>query len=206
MKVEEGILEKHSMIFDKFHVQRGDQRVSTVARILLAIMWAFVLISLIPAAMGKITWLLYLNFFSYVKLAVTLIKYIPQVFITVVSSFGQKVFQVRFWVENSQIYILVMKCQFRQSPACSGICHKSAASTNILQQIPAISCSYLHSLCLSSNAVICFKTAVDICLIICASISQRMAARCICRRLALTLETIDFCQSMLWSLPEYSGD
>lgn len=63
-----------------FIYERGDQRVSNVARILLAVMWAFILFSLIPAAMGKITWLLYLNFFSYVKLAVTLIKYIPQAY------------------------------------------------------------------------------------------------------------------------------
>ena len=122
-------------------------------------MWAFVLISLIPAAMGKITWLLYLNFFSYVKLAVTLIKYIPQVFITMVSSLRQKVFQFRFQVENNQIYILVLKCLFqqtpvntgkhRQSPAFSGICHKYVATTNILQQ--KTGCNP----CLPETAVIC---------------------------------------------------
>ena len=43
-------------------------------------MWLFIFASLVPAVLSKITWLTYLNFFSYVKLAVTLIKYIPQAY------------------------------------------------------------------------------------------------------------------------------
>ena len=46
---------------------------------LLAVAWTFALVSLFVAVAGKITWLDYLYFFSYIKLAVTLVKYIPQV-------------------------------------------------------------------------------------------------------------------------------
>lgn len=58
--------------------ERDHQRVSYTCRAILAAMWLFVFISLIVAGAGSITWLQYLYFFSYVKLAVTLIKYIPQ--------------------------------------------------------------------------------------------------------------------------------
>uniref|UniRef100_H2YA02 Cystinosin n=1 Tax=Ciona savignyi TaxID=51511 RepID=H2YA02_CIOSA len=47
-------------------LQRGGQRVSIIATVLLSITW--------------ITWLEYLMVFSYVKLGVTLIKYIPQAY------------------------------------------------------------------------------------------------------------------------------
>lgn len=63
-----------------FMYERGDQRVSTVAKVLLALFWTFAGVSLVVAATGKITWLLYLNFWSYIKLAITLIKYIPQAY------------------------------------------------------------------------------------------------------------------------------
>ena len=36
-------------------------------------------VSVVLAATSVITWLRFLNFFSYIKLGVTLIKYIPQV-------------------------------------------------------------------------------------------------------------------------------
>lgn len=39
----------------------------------------FALISLFVAVAKTITWLDYLYYFSYIKLAVTLIKYVPQV-------------------------------------------------------------------------------------------------------------------------------
>jgi len=42
-------------------------------------MWLFLIISLFIAVSRRISWLLYLYFFSYIKLAITLIKYIPQV-------------------------------------------------------------------------------------------------------------------------------
>lgn len=59
--------------------QRGGQRVSWTALILLLLAWAFALISLFVAVAKQITWLDYLYYFSYIKLAVTLIKYVPQV-------------------------------------------------------------------------------------------------------------------------------
>ncbi|KAM3876239.1 cystinosin [Diretmus argenteus] len=58
--------------------ERGDQKVSRVTMGLLVIAWLFALVSLFVAVANKITWLDYLYYFSYIKLAVTLIKYIPQ--------------------------------------------------------------------------------------------------------------------------------
>ena len=41
--------------------------------------WIFALVTLFIAVGKVITWLSYLYYFSYIKLGVTLIKYIPQV-------------------------------------------------------------------------------------------------------------------------------
>lgn len=60
--------------------ERGGQRVSWTARFLLVIGWIFAFVCLFLAVAAKITWLDYLYCFSYIKLAVTLIKYIPQVY------------------------------------------------------------------------------------------------------------------------------
>ncbi|KAM9384408.1 cystinosin isoform 1-T2 [Pholidichthys leucotaenia] len=60
--------------------ERGGQRVSRTAVILLVIGWLFALISLFVAIANKITWLDYLYYFSYIKLGVTLIKYVPQAY------------------------------------------------------------------------------------------------------------------------------
>lgn len=60
--------------------ERGGQRVSWIAMFLLAVGWTFALVSLILAAVRQITWLDYLYYFSYIKLAVTLIKYVPQAY------------------------------------------------------------------------------------------------------------------------------
>ncbi|XP_015260633.1 PREDICTED: cystinosin isoform X2 [Cyprinodon variegatus] len=60
--------------------ERGGQTVSWTARCLLLIGWTFALISLFVAVAQKITWLQYLYYFSYIKLAVTLIKYVPQAY------------------------------------------------------------------------------------------------------------------------------
>jgi hypothetical protein len=59
--------------------QRGNQRVSWTARGFLAVFAAVVLISLILAWTDVIKWLDFLSYCSYVKLAITLIKYVPQV-------------------------------------------------------------------------------------------------------------------------------
>ncbi|XP_060887499.1 cystinosin [Labrus mixtus] len=60
--------------------ERGSQKVSWTALFLLLIGWTFALISLFLAVAQKITWLEYLYFFSYIKLGVTLTKYVPQAF------------------------------------------------------------------------------------------------------------------------------
>lgn len=50
-----------------------------MAKLLLLIGWTFAFISLFLAVAKQITWLDYLYYFSYIKLAVTLVKYVPQV-------------------------------------------------------------------------------------------------------------------------------
>ncbi|GFN95207.1 cystinosin [Plakobranchus ocellatus] len=65
-------------IFQCFLYERGTQRVSYVCRILVAAAWLFAGISLVVTLVKKITWLTYLYYFSYIKLGVTLIKYVPQ--------------------------------------------------------------------------------------------------------------------------------
>lgn len=61
------------------HPQRGTQHVSWPAISFLVLSWVFVLVTMILAAVRVITWLQFLFCFSYIKLAVTLIKYFPQV-------------------------------------------------------------------------------------------------------------------------------
>ncbi|KAK6468237.1 cystinosin-like [Huso huso] len=60
--------------------ERGEQRVSKVAIGLLVIAWTFAFLTLFVAVAGTITWLEYLYYFSYIKLGVTLVKYIPQAY------------------------------------------------------------------------------------------------------------------------------
>lgn len=57
---------------------RGDQKVSFVSKILLSGTWLFAAVALAVTLFHKITWLTYLYYFSYIKIGVTLIKYIPQ--------------------------------------------------------------------------------------------------------------------------------
>lgn len=59
--------------------QRGGQKVSWMALFLLLIGLTFALVILFVAVAKQITWLDYLYYISYIKLAVTLIKYVPQV-------------------------------------------------------------------------------------------------------------------------------
>lgn len=58
--------------------ERGSQRVSTCCKILLSLAWLFAFITLFVAVGEKISWLTYVYCFSYIKLGITLIKYIPQ--------------------------------------------------------------------------------------------------------------------------------
>ncbi|XP_041474918.1 cystinosin-like isoform X2 [Lytechinus variegatus] len=70
-------------IFQCLIYERGNQKVSLISRIILAGSWLFALITLIiTAASGGsvITWLEFIYYFSYIKLGVTLIKYIPQAY------------------------------------------------------------------------------------------------------------------------------
>lgn len=60
--------------------ERGGQKISRVAWFILLIGWTFALVSLFLAVAKQITWLEYLYYFSYIKLAVTLIKYVPQAY------------------------------------------------------------------------------------------------------------------------------
>lgn len=52
---------------------------SNICKVLVAGSWLFAAIALIVTIAHKITWLTYLYYFSYIKIGVTLIKYIPQV-------------------------------------------------------------------------------------------------------------------------------
>lgn len=59
--------------------QRGGQKISWTAVSLLLIGWTFALVTLVLTVSKKIAWLDFLYYCSYIKLAVTLIKYVPQV-------------------------------------------------------------------------------------------------------------------------------
>eukprot|EP00069_Balaena_mysticetus_P000118 bmy_00202T0 len=64
-----------------FLYERGNQRVSWLAISFLVLSWLFTLITLIMAAVRATTWLQFLFCFSYIKLAVTLVKYFPQAYL-----------------------------------------------------------------------------------------------------------------------------
>nr|XP_028564449.1 cystinosin [Podarcis muralis]XP_028564450.1 cystinosin [Podarcis muralis] len=69
------------IIFQCLIYERGTQKVSWVAVGLLVFAWLFVFATLSVAAAGKITWLAFLFYFSYIKLGVTLVKYFPQAYL-----------------------------------------------------------------------------------------------------------------------------
>lgn len=58
--------------------QRGDQRVSNIARGIIAIFFVVIIVTVIVASVGVWHWLDFLNTCGYIKLAITLIKYVPQ--------------------------------------------------------------------------------------------------------------------------------
>ncbi|GAA6100072.1 cystinosin [Tachysurus ichikawai] len=60
--------------------ERGGQRVSKVAIFFLVVAWTFAFVTLFVAVAQKISWITYLYYFSYIKLGITLIKYIPQAY------------------------------------------------------------------------------------------------------------------------------
>lgn len=65
-------------IFQCFIFERNGQRVSYTAWVILAGLWLTMIICLFVSVGGKLHWLDFLYVVSYVKLAVTLLKYIPQ--------------------------------------------------------------------------------------------------------------------------------
>ncbi|XP_043249558.1 cystinosin homolog isoform X1 [Colletes gigas] len=67
-------------IFQCFIYETGTQRVSTTARIIHGIFAIIVLCTIILAAVHILHWLDFLYYCSYIKLCITLIKYIPQAF------------------------------------------------------------------------------------------------------------------------------
>ncbi|MCJ8737853.1 hypothetical protein PDJAM_G00028910 [Pangasius djambal] len=67
-------------IFQCAVYERGGQKVSRVAIFFLVVAWTFALVTLFVAVAQKISWLTYLYYFSYIKLGITLIKYIPQAY------------------------------------------------------------------------------------------------------------------------------
>ena len=67
-------------------IQWDKQRVSYLAIVILIVLWALMLISLFASIGKKLQWLDLLYIVSYVKLAVTLIKYVPQV--SLIASFA----------------------------------------------------------------------------------------------------------------------
>ncbi|EDO46894.1 predicted protein, partial [Nematostella vectensis] len=60
--------------------ERGDQRVSKVCMVLVGGCVLFSVVALFVTIFNEITWLTYLYYFSYIKIGVTLIKYIPQAY------------------------------------------------------------------------------------------------------------------------------
>ncbi|XP_077439909.1 cystinosin isoform X1 [Vanacampus margaritifer] len=63
-----------------FPLKRGGQKVSCTARLLLLIGWSFAGVTLFLAVLRRLSWLDFLYYLSYIKLAVTLVKYVPQAF------------------------------------------------------------------------------------------------------------------------------
>ncbi|XP_069471298.1 cystinosin [Ambystoma mexicanum] len=68
------------VIFQCCIYERGSQRISKVAIGFLLLAWIIAFCFLFVAVSGTITWLQFLFLFSYIKLGITLIKYIPQAY------------------------------------------------------------------------------------------------------------------------------
>lgn len=62
-----------------FMYERAEQRVSWTARVILGVFAVALVVFLILGGTGVIHWLDFLYYCSYIKLSITLIKYIPQV-------------------------------------------------------------------------------------------------------------------------------
>ncbi|CAG2113597.1 unnamed protein product, partial [Medioppia subpectinata] len=58
--------------------ERGDQRMSLPGKLFTGVTWSAAAIQLALCLTSVMTWLTFMYYFSYVKLVVTMIKYIPQ--------------------------------------------------------------------------------------------------------------------------------
>jgi len=67
-------------IIQCFLYERGEQAISRFCRALLFGMFLFALVTLIVAGAGAMKWLTYVDYLSYLKLFITVIKYIPQAY------------------------------------------------------------------------------------------------------------------------------
>lgn len=67
-------------IIQCFIYDRGSQKISKFCLTLVSLAWLFIIVTLFVVIFGDnlISWLQYLYYFSYIKLGVTIIKYIPQ--------------------------------------------------------------------------------------------------------------------------------
>lgn len=67
-------------IIQCFIYDRGSQKISKFCLTLISLAWLFIIVTLFVVIFGDnlISWLQYLYYFSYIKLGVTVIKYIPQ--------------------------------------------------------------------------------------------------------------------------------
>lgn len=63
-------------------LQKGDQQVSRTAKSIMSFYGLIIVVLLVLVYLQKIVWLDFLYYCSYIKLTITLIKYIPQVCVT----------------------------------------------------------------------------------------------------------------------------
>ncbi|GCC19887.1 hypothetical protein chiPu_0018599 [Chiloscyllium punctatum] len=61
-------------------IKRGSQKVSKIATALVVGSWLCALVTSIMALAHQITWLQLVYYFSYIKLGIVLVKYVPQVY------------------------------------------------------------------------------------------------------------------------------
>lgn len=60
-------------------LQKGDQQVSWTAKAIMSLYGIILFVLLVFVNLEKVAWLDFLYYCSYIKLTITLIKYIPQV-------------------------------------------------------------------------------------------------------------------------------
>jgi len=63
-----------------FIYERGNQKNSKICLGIVAVIWVSIVVNLFLTIGGVTDWLWFINWFSYVKLGITLLKYIPQAY------------------------------------------------------------------------------------------------------------------------------